>query len=405
MSLTEHSGFRVGGPRPLTTSDDLRRSNAASVLRAILVGGPLARAELAERLGMTRATVTRVAGQLVEAGLLREGKPRRSSPGRPLVPLELAGSERLALSVHIGAIELRIGLVNIRGEVLLENRYSYSGREPSQVAEVISRGVDEVASLVPATATLLGISASVGGWVDISGELVVQYEPLGWKDVPLGSILPEIGLPRYFDQLVRGLALAESMYGVARGATDFLELWSGAVLGASLMEDGAVRRGPRGGAGGIDHFPTRFSGIICSCGRDDCLFSVASDGALTEAAISAGILRAGGSLRTLINIAADGDEQAIALLHERATAAGEAAAVMADLLGPGLLVIAGLVTTSPGYQEAFERGFRERAGQGTITPVVTSMFGDLAPTVASAAILLDAYFHNPLAFEKSLTVD
>jgi predicted NBD/HSP70 family sugar kinase len=402
MSLTEHSTFRVGGPQPLTTSDDLRRSNAATVLRSVLVGGPLARAEIASRLGMTRATVTRVTGQLVEAGLLREGVPRRSAPGRPMVPLELAGSERLALSVHIGALELRVGLVNIRGEVVLEQRYPYAGRQPTEVAAVIARGVDDVIGLVPHNGSLLGISASVGGWVDVSGQLVVQYEPLGWKDVPLDSILPEIGLPRYFDQLVRGLALAENMYGVARGASDFLELWTGSVLGASLTEEGVVRRGPRGGAGGIDHFRTRLSGIACACGRDDCLFSVASDGALIDAAVSRGILRPGGSMRTLIDIVGDGDDQARDLLHERAEVAGEAAAVMADLLGPGLLVIAGLVTTAPGYQNAFERGFRNRAGQGAITPVVTSMFGDLAPTVASAAILLDAYFHDPLAFEKSL---
>jgi hypothetical protein len=77
---------------------------------------------------------------------------------------------------------------------------------------------------------------------------------------------------------------------------------------------------------------------------------------------------------------------------------------MADLLGPGLVVTAGLATTAPGFVEAFERGFARGQGHGALTNVVLSTFGDLAPTVASAAVLLDAYFHDPLAFEKPAEV-
>jgi predicted NBD/HSP70 family sugar kinase len=397
-------GFRVSGPQAFNISEDLRRINAASVLRCVLLDGPLARAEIADRLGLTRATITRVSGQLLESGLLVEGKPRRSNLGRPLVPLELGGSERLALTVHIGGVETRVGLVNIRGEVVVERRYPYEGTSPQEVSEVIARGVDAVSAELPAGGQLLGMSASIGGWVDPGGEFIVNYRPLDWAAVPLESLLPSIGLPRYVDQLVRGLALAERMFGAAGTTTDFLELWSGNVLGAALFENGSVRRGPRGGAGGIDHFPTTLVGDRCWCGRTDCLQSVVTDHAIVAEARRLGLLRAEGSLRTLIEMVRDGDAAARSLIHERAAELGRASAVMVDLTGPSSVVLAGLTTTTPGFQDAFEKAFRSTTEQAALTPVLLSSFGDLAPTVASAASLLDAFFNDPLAFERRQTV-
>ncbi|HEX3680812.1 MAG TPA: hypothetical protein VHU90_13915, partial [Galbitalea sp.] len=63
-----------------------------------------------------------------------------------------------------------------------------------------------------------------------------------------------------------------------------------------------------------------------------------------------------------------------------------------------------LITTAPGYQDAFEKTFRATTEQAALTPVLLSSFGDLAPTVASAASLLDAFFNDPLAFEQRRAV-
>lgn len=399
MTPTESNGLRLGGARPLTVSDDLRRANAGAVLRTVLMDGPLARAQIAEKLGVTRATVTRVADQLLAAGLLREGEPLRTSPGRPMVPLELGDVGRLAITVQIGATEMRVGTVDLRGEVISEDRYRYSDPTPQGVAGLIQAGVHHTISELPQGKWPLGISASIGGWVDPTGETIVEYTPLGWKNVPLVSLLPDIGLPRYFDQLVRGLALAESMFGVARAAPDFLEIWTGNVLGAALVVDGEVRRGPRGGAGGIDHMPTRLRGQACSCGAHNCLGTVMTDRAILEDAVIKRILPPDATSRSVIEAIESGNQEARELLQERAVELARACATLVDFAGPGLLVVAGLATTAPGYRAAFEEEFHSASGQASTTRVEMSRFGDLAPTVASAALLLDAFVRDPLAFD------
>lgn len=382
------------------TSEDLGRVNASLVLRAVLAEGPLARAEIAERVGLTRATVTRVTGRLLDIDVLREGMPNRSNPGRPMVPLELGGDNRLVMTAHFGAAEIRIGAVNIRGEVLHERRQPYAGRSPDVVAGQARRGIDDLAAEVEGAGRVIGVGASMGGWVDPATGTVVRFAPLGWREVPFGALLTDaLGRPHYFDNSVRGLALAERMVGAAKGHQDLLALWVGNVVGAAIVNEGLARQGPRGAAGSIAHFPIGDHGHACECGRTDCLQQMVTDDAILRDAVHAGIVRPGASIRTLVQVANDGDGAALELVAQRATVFGRAAAAISNLINPPLVVVGGLVPTAPGFMRAFTEAFvgaGEREGE---VQVVASAFGDAAPTIASASFVLDAYYHDPFAFE------
>ena len=95
------TGFAAPTRMTVGTTEGIGRANAATILSTVLVEGPLARSEIAERVGLTRATVTRVSNRLIEIGLLKEGSPRRENLGRPLIPLAMSGEDRVAISVHL----------------------------------------------------------------------------------------------------------------------------------------------------------------------------------------------------------------------------------------------------------------------------------------------------------------
>ena len=382
------------------TSEDLGRVNASLVLRAVLTHGPLARAELADRLGLRRATVTRVVSRLLDIDVLREGEPNRANHGRPTVPLEVGGRDRLVITSHLGAEELRTGVVNIRGEMLHEHRRPYVGRTPEAVAELARRGVDETAEAFVDLGRVLGVSASIGGWVDPATGVVVRFDPLGWRDVPFGELFTDdLRLPHFFDQTVRGLALAERMVGSAKGFQDMLLIWVGNVIGAAGVNDGVARQGPYGAAGSIAHFPVGEHGHACECGRTDCLQQLVTDGAVLRDAVAAGIVRPSASARTFVHVVADGDEAAMDLVTQRAAVLGRAAAAMSNLVNPSLVVVAGLLPTARGFMPAFTDAFGRASVRAGGTPVYSSAFGDAAPTIASASFLLDAYYRDPFAFE------
>jgi len=382
------------------TSEDIGRVHASLVLRAVLAEGPLARAEIAERVGLTRATVTRVTGRLLDIEVLREGTPNRANPGRPMVPLELGGENRVVVTAHLGAAEIRVGTVNIRGEMLHEHRQPYADRSPAAVAELARRGIDDLAAEAERAGRVLGVGVSMAGSVDPATGIVVRFDPLGWREVPFGALLTDaLGRPVYFDNMVRGLALAERRVGAAKGHQDLLALWVGNVIGAAIVNESVARQGPRGAAGSIAHFPAGEHGPVCECGRTDCLQQLVTDGAILRDAISAGIVRPSASIRTFVQVAMDGDEAALELVAHRAAVFGRAAAAMGNLINPPLVVVAGLVPTASGFMAAFTEAFVGASEHEGDMFVTGSAFGDTAPTIASASFVLDAYYRDPFAFE------
>lgn len=388
---------------PFATVEGLGRANAGLVLSAVLADGPLARAEIAESVGLTRATVTRVVARLLELGLLRESSPRRDSPGRPMVPLTIAGDDRAVVSVHFGAHECRVGLVDLRGRVLDESRNRYATTDPEQIVKLVGDRVSALVDRLAGTVRLLGVGASIGGWLQAEDGAVVRFDPLGWRQVPLLELLGRsIDLPIHLDQVVRGLALAERMFGAARGIDDFVEMWIGTVVGAAVVQDGVVRRGHTGAAGMIAHFPVRDqSGAACDCGRVGCLEKSINDDAILAEARSRGVIGLESDVRDLVGQAQRGDDSARALLAEVGTIVGESAAAIADVLDPGAWVVAGVSTTAKAFLDAFAVSFEKFSQRANDLEVRASAFGDLAPTIASASVLLDAYYRDPMGFERS----
>jgi predicted NBD/HSP70 family sugar kinase len=381
---------------------DIGRSNAAAVLRSLLHAGPLARTEVAEVTGLTRATVTRATSKLIDAGIVVEQEPIRAV-GRPMVPIEIQDELHVVLAVHIGATVTRLGLVDVRGRILLERKLPHSSTEPDAlVADVCGHALALVGER-DSGVEVLGVGASIGGWVDTEHGDVVRYAPLGWTDVPLAAMLGErLGLPVFFDQMVRGMALSEMMFGSARGVRDFVQIYIGHVLGAAFVEGGVIRRGPRGAAGSIDHIAVSAdSRRTCSCGRLRCLQCVATDPAVREDAVLAGLLAEGGSIADLTSRTED--PATVAFLDERAGALGEAAAVLVDFVNPSLVLVAGPQTHRAGFLDTFSDALFSRSehGRGLGLGVQVSGFGDSIPTTASAALCLDSYYRDPLGYTET----
>jgi predicted NBD/HSP70 family sugar kinase len=379
--------------------DVVGRANAASILMAVLQHGPLARSEIADLVGLTRPTVTRVSNRLIQVGLMKVGLPRKESSGRPLVPLALDGDDRAVITVHLGASESRLGIVDLQGRVITEERASYPSFSPQDVSADIARRITRLADATKQR-RILGVGASIGGWVEPEQGVVVGFDPMNWREVPLRSLLAnQIGLPIAFDQFIRGLALAERMFGAARGRDDFLEVWFGNVVGAALVQNGRVHRGPRGASGLITHFPVRQREHgVCVCGRTGCLVQSVSDGTVISEARALSTDADSIDIREVV-LRAEKNKDIRDLVARVARIAGEAAGAMADLVDPMVLVVAGTITTASIFEAEFRSALEATAELGDQLVVRVSQFGDLAPTVASAAVFLDKYYADPMSFE------
>jgi len=107
----------------------VRRANLALVLGSLRESGARSRARLAGDLGLNKATVSSLVGELMERGLVREGRPERGAVGRPGTIVELNGSGAFGIGAEINVNHVTTLAVDLAGEVVSERKVSVDTRE------------------------------------------------------------------------------------------------------------------------------------------------------------------------------------------------------------------------------------------------------------------------------------
>src|SRR5437868_6100552 len=95
----------------------LRALNERAVLEAVRSDGPISRAEVARRTGISRPTVSVVLRSLLEDGLVREAAHDPDGPHYGAVYYEPDPEAALVLGVDFGARAVRTALCDLAGEV------------------------------------------------------------------------------------------------------------------------------------------------------------------------------------------------------------------------------------------------------------------------------------------------
>ncbi|WP_031024491.1 ROK family transcriptional regulator [Streptomyces sp. NRRL WC-3725] len=210
-----------------------------SVAIEVLVHGPLSRTELARRLRLSQGSLTRLTKPLIESGLLVEaaetGGAGGSRQGRPSQPLDIVAESRSFLGFKITADSVYGVVTTLRSEVTDRLDRPLTTHDPDAVAALLAEMTTELAARHPA---LVGIGIGVGGRVR-ERTVVGESAFLGWRDVPLGTLVRErTGLPVVVENDVAALVEAETWFGAGRGLDRFAVLTIGAGIGYGLVLGG-----------------------------------------------------------------------------------------------------------------------------------------------------------------------
>ncbi|MDF3287721.1 MULTISPECIES: ROK family transcriptional regulator [Streptomyces] len=317
----------------------MRRQNLALVMTTVAAHGPMSRAAVAERTGLTRAAVSSLVDELHSAGLLTEsGSVPSGRAGRPGRALALSERGPAGLGLEVGVGHLGACVVDLRGEVRVWLRVAAANRNRraeevlAELTAVSERAVGEArASGLRPVAAVLAVPGLVG---DAPG--TVERAPnLGWRDVAASELCAH-GLPLEVDNEANLGALAELWQGA--GACDFIHVSAAEGIGAALVVGGRVFRGARGFAGELGHVPVRPDGPVCACGARGCLEQYAGEEAVLR---QAGLGRGEDAVRRLASRARDGDRRALGALERAGEALGTTLAGAVNLVDPAAVVLGG----------------------------------------------------------------
>lgn len=239
-----------------------------AVALEVLLHGPLSRAELARRMHLSQASLSRLTKPLVRDGLLVEAQaPSTTGLGRPSRPLDVRDDAHHFLGIKLTGEHAYAAVTTMRGHVVHSASVAIPDHEPAAVVEVIAAVAQQAQDDV---AALSGIGVSVGGHVS-DGVLVTRGAFLEWTDVPLADLLRRsTGLPVVVENDVTSLTEAERWFGAGRRAETFTVLTVGAGIGYGLVVHGRLVTSSDSGLGPIGHIQLGAIGPRCAEGHAGC---------------------------------------------------------------------------------------------------------------------------------------
>lgn len=303
------------------------------------------------------------------------------------------------IGVDLGGTKMLIGVLD-GTENLWESREASTGQSEDELVELLVREVCEARDARPGVKAVgLGIPATI----DHDRGIAVSAVNLPLENLAIRDLVEErVGLPIFVDNDANVAALAEFLYGAAKGMPDIVMLTVGTGIGGGLILNGEVYRGSTGAGAELGHTVIQADGPPCqgNCPNHGCVEALASGTALGRegkaAAESApdsviGRLLVEGKPvdgRAVTEAAIAGDETSIAVFDLIGSRLGVACSSFANIFQPNAIVVGGgVIAAGDLLLEPARREVRERAlNPMNETPILEATLGNDAGMIGAAAL-------------------
>ncbi|NRB02936.1 MAG: ROK family transcriptional regulator [Rhodobacteraceae bacterium] len=238
----------------------MRERNERLVLTILRRSGPLPKAELARRTGLSAQTVSVIIRDLEARGLLDKGQKLRGKVGQPSVPMQLSPNGAFFLGLKVGRRSAELILVNFVGKELGHITKTYNFPTPPQTLAFVRGAVQELCATLSAAEQKrlagLGIATPYFLWEWASVIGVAPQEMAAWKDFDLQAEIDSLyDFPVFLGNDGTSACGAELTFGTVETPPDFLYIYIGYFVGGGIVMNGALYPGRLGNAGAIGTFP------------------------------------------------------------------------------------------------------------------------------------------------------
>lgn len=219
------------------------------------------------------------------------------------------------LGVDIGGTKVAVGIVDRSGKILEQGRtpMSANGAAEQGFASVVT-AIDSMLSS-PEGRTVQSIGICAPGPLDPKSGIVLNPPNLPcWRNFPLAeNIAAKYSLAAKVDNDANAAALAETIWGAAKGFRYVFYATVGTGIGTGIVLDNVIYHGNTGSAAEGGHVSIDYNGPVCNCGKRGCIEILAS-GTAIGARARAKLAKASGGKSAILELAG-GDIQTVRSEH------------------------------------------------------------------------------------------
>jgi glucokinase len=221
----------------------------------------------------------------------------------------------LVLGVDIGGTKVAVGIVDREGKIINQ------GRQPMVANGTAEAGLNSVIKAIDLMLAnesghqVESIGICAPGPLDPKSGVVLNPPNVPcWRNFPLAEMISaKYKVPVRVDNDANAAALAETLWGAARGFHYVFYATVGTGIGTGIVLDGAIYHGSTGSAAEGGHVSIDYRGPVCNCGKRGCIEILASGTAIgVSARTKVATDRSRG--RTMLEMA-NGDVSAITSHH------------------------------------------------------------------------------------------
>lgn len=375
----------------------LRRSHEERIMRALREHGALSRAELRERVKLSRTTTSEITANLLERRAIISLTPsERAGRGRPAERLAIDPEAGQVIGIDFSHARVRVSVADASHEIMASGKLEYGTEttwaERASVAFALLESLQESTGVHFDSLNAIGIGFP-GPFSEKGARLALGRDNKDTIALEGARELPKLFQQRFdapvtIDNNSRLAGLGEAIWGSEGGAPKhliYLRLDQG--VGGALVVDGSLATGAFGHAGEIGHtVAVHPNGKTCRCGKRGCLETVASVPAVLAACAEKGLVLEG--LEELAGAVQREDPVVGTVLHEVGDAVGRVLGGLAVVVDPSEIVVGGaLMAVAPQILDYVKAAIRYQ-----LIPIP-----EAAPVVRTAALGDDAGARGAIA--------
>lgn len=375
----------------ITRSDDLRVRNRHRVMSAVRSQGALSRIDIARETGLSAATVTAIAAELVEHDILvtvEEGDRQRTGRGRPKTALVLNPDLAVVVTTVFKRNTVASAIFDYAGAMLCEQilEVETSSLSVDDIRALLERSVLDVLKTAGKGDRLKRIVVGVQGPTDIDGSRLLWSPVIEHRDLPFATWLSErFSVPVKVRNDCDMIAQSLHWHEPERFGTDFATVLLSYGVGMALFRGGRPANGRLSSAMEFGHMTYMPDGALCRCGKSGCIEAYAGDYAISRRAMgraSPGRTVDEPDLDKVVAAAAAGDTDALKAIELAGAALGTGLANLFVLTDPLPVALVGAGTKAFAFLEGpLRRALHDGQSGDQRDPVAIKCFVDEMPII------------------------